>query len=87
MLFRSRKINPALRIAGVLPVMYYRSKEAEDALRVLRLHDLTVFPWIRRSTMVDVMTYRQEPLIVSSPKSGACRDYKALAAKLAEGRY
>ena len=82
-----RKINPALRIAGVLPVMHYRSKEAEDALRVLRLHDLPVFPWIRRSTMVDAMTWKQEPLIVSSPKSGACRDYKALAAKIAEGRY
>lgn len=82
-----RQINPTLRIAGVLPVMVYGSKADEDAIRVLRLHDLTVLPRIRRSTMVDAMTYRQEPLIVSSPRSGACIDYKALAARIAEGRY
>lgn len=82
-----RKINPALRVAGVLPVMWYPSKEAEDALRQLREYGLPVFQRIRRSTMVDAMTYRQEPLFRSSPKSGACKDYRSFAARISEGRY
>lgn len=82
-----RKINPSLRVAGVLPVMWYPSKEAEDALRQLREYGLHVFQQIRRSTMVDAMTYRQEPLYRSSPKSGACQDYRRFAARIEEGRY
>lgn len=82
-----RKINPSLRLAGVLPVIWYPSKEAEAALAQLREFGLTVFSRIRRSTMVDAMTYRQEPLYRSSPKSGACHDYKTFAARIAEGRY
>ena len=82
-----RKINPQLRIAGMLPVMWYESRENRQALDRLRESGLHVFPRIRRSTMVDAMTYRQEPLYISSPKSGACHDYKTFAAKIAEGRY
>ena len=82
-----RKINPSLRIAGVLPVMYYPAKEADLSLQTIQQYGLNVFPRIRRSTMVDTMTSRQEPLIISSPRSGACQDYKTLAARIAEGRY
>lgn len=82
-----RKINPALRIAGVLPVMWYESQENRMAMTQLQSTDLHVFPRIRRSTMVDAMTYRQEPLYISSPKSGACHDYKTFARRIAEGRY
>lgn len=82
-----QKINPALRVAGVLPVMWYPAKESEEALRALRERGLHVFQRIRRSTMVDAMTYRQEPLYRTSPKSGACHDYKTFAARIAEGRY
>ena len=82
-----RKINPALKVDGVLPVMWYPAKEAEDALRQLREYGLHVFSRIRRSTMVDAMTYRQEPLYRTSPKSGASHDYRRFAAKIAEGRY
>lgn len=82
-----RKINPDLRIAGLLPVMWYESAENTNALATLRESLLHVFPRIRRSTMVDAMTYRQEPLYISSPKSGACHDYKTFAARIAEGRY
>lgn len=82
-----RKINPDLRIAGLLPVMWYNSQENRMAMMQLQGTDLHVFPRIRRSTMVDAMTYRQEPLYISSPKSGACHDYKTVAARIAEGRY
>lgn len=82
-----RKINPDLRIAGLLPVMWYESPENNKALATLRESLLHVFPRIRRSTMVDAMTYRQAPLYVTSPKSGACHDYKTFAARIAEGRY
>ena len=82
-----RKINPDLRIAGLLPVMWYESPENSKALATLRESLLHVFPRIRRSTMVDAMTYRQAPLYITSPKSGACHDYRAFAARIAEGRY
>lgn len=82
-----RKINPDLRIAGLLPVMWYESAENTNALATLRESLLHVFPRIRRSTMVDAMTYRQAPLYITSPKSGACHDYKTFAARIAEGRY
>ena len=80
------KINPALRVAGVLPVMWYRSDYNARALTELN-GSLPKFQPIRRSTMVDTMTYRQEPLYISSPKSGACHDYKTFARRIAEGRY
>ena len=82
-----RQINPDLRIAGLLPVMWYESPENSKALATLRESLLHVFPRIRRSTMVDAMTYRQAPLYITSPKSGACHDYKTFAGRIAEGRY
>lgn len=81
-----RKINPALRIGGVLPTMWYKAEESEKAISALRGAGLTVYPRIRRSNRVDAMTYRQEPLIRTSPTSGACRDYRFFARQLAEGR-
>ena len=82
-----RKINASLRVAGILPVMWYESEDNRKAMRQLQQSGLPLLPRIRRSTMVDAMTYRQEPLIISSPKSGACKDYRALARRIAEGRY
>lgn len=82
-----RKINASLRVAGILPVMWYESEDNRKAMQQLQQSGLPLLPRIRRSTMVDAMTYKQEPLIVSSPKSGACKDYRALARRIAEGRY
>lgn len=86
-IYNMRRINPALRVDGVLPVMWYESKDNSRAMQRLQESGMTLFPRIRRSTMVDAMTYRQEPLYISSPKSGACHDYKTFAARIAEGRY
>lgn len=77
-----QQINPELRILGLLPTMWYSSDEIKAAERILRDSGLPVLPHIRRSAMVDGMTFRQEPLIRCSPKSGACRDYKLLAKRI-----
>lgn len=71
-----RGINPKLRVAGILPVMWYSSENIKNAEAVLQSSGLPVFRHIRRSPTVDSMTYAQEPLIKSSKNSGAGRDYK-----------
>ena len=77
-----RKINPRLRVLGLLPVMWYRSEQITRAEAALRESSLPVLPRIRRSNRVDDMTFAQTPLIVCSPKSGACQDYRRLATRL-----
>ena len=77
-----RRINPRLTILGVLPVMWYRSDVIIKAESALRNAGLPVLPRIRRSDLVDAMTFSQRPLLVCSPKCGPCRDYKLLAKRL-----
>lgn len=71
-----KKINKNLRLAGLLPTMCYKSESIKDAMEQLRASKLPVFSPIRRTAKVDDMTFAQEPLIVSSPKSAACVDYR-----------
>lgn len=72
-----QEINPRLRVAGVLPTMYYRSsKEYESAIRELCLAGLRVFPSIRRSDRVDDSTFAQDALLTFSPRSAAAVDYR-----------
>ena len=75
-----RKINEDLELAGVLPTMFYpdpKQKAVEDDLREgLRKARIRTFHHIRRSTKVDEMTFAQDALIYSSPKSKATLDYK-----------
>ena len=78
-----RRINPRLTVLGLLPVMWYRSDPIVKAESALRNAGLPVLPRIRRSNRVDDMTFQQTPLIVCSPKSGACQDYRRLATRLA----
>lgn len=77
-----RRINPKLRLLGVLPVMWYQSESTLQAEKALRLAGFKVLPRIRRSNRVDDMTYAQKPLIVCSPRCGSCQDYRRLAAWL-----
>ena len=62
-----RKINPRLKLAGVLPTMWYRDAQMQDAEKMLTDAGLTVFPHIRRSDKVDRMTWQQRPLLATSP--------------------
>lgn len=80
-----RKINPQLRVAGLLPTMIYKSDSIQEARDALLASGLPVFPPIRRTAKVDDMTFAQEPLIVSSPKSAACVDYRKFVKVYVEG--
>lgn len=80
-----RKINPALRLLGCLPTMWYKSPRTEEAEEVLQASGLPVFGHIRRTDKVDEMTFAQEPLLVTSPHSAAGVDYRKLVRELAKG--
>lgn len=80
-----RRINPRLRVLGVLPVMWYRSDAIVKAESALRNAGLTVLPRIRRSDRVDDMTYARKPLVLCSPRCGPCVDYRRLARRIVKG--
>lgn len=80
-----RQINPKLKLGGLLPTMWYRSENIQRAEETLRASGLPVYPHIRRTNKVDDMTFAQEPLLISSPKSAAGRDYRTFVRTLMEG--
>lgn len=80
-----RKINPKLRLAGLLPTMWYKSPDVQKAEDTLRASKLPVFPHIRRSDKVDNMTFAQRPLLISSPRSAAAVDYNRFVNKYMNG--
>ena len=80
--FNMKKINPKLEIAGILPVMWYKADNILKAEEALKKSDFHVFSHIRRTNKVDDMTFAQEPLLISSPKSAAARDYFRFVAEL-----
>ena len=71
-----RAINPKLKLAGCLPTMWYKSENIEKAEETLKASGLPVFPHIRHTRKVDDMTFAQEPLLISSPRSAAGVDYR-----------
>ena len=81
-----RRVNPDLRIAGVLPTMYYSDgvqREADADLRgSLARAGIRTFHHITRSAGVDESTFGQRPLIECKPKSKACHAYKLLCRDL-----
>ncbi len=80
-----RQINPALKLVGCLPTMWYNSPHVTEAEETLRGSGLPLFDHIRRTDKVDDMTFAQEPLIVSSPRSAAGVDYRRLVRRLVKG--
>lgn len=78
-------LNPALKIAGLLPTMYYYSEQMNKSREMLVLSDWHIFPVIRRTPKVDEMTYAQMPITVSSPKSAAAVDYKRFVSEYIKG--
>lgn len=80
-----KKLNPKLKVAGILPTMYYTSPHMTEAMDILRQSDLPVFEPIRRSPKVDDMTFAQEPLCIFSPRSAAGVDYRKFAAAFIGG--
>ena len=80
-----KQLNPDLKLAGLLPTMWYNSPTIKKAEEQLRASNLPVFGHIRRTPTIDVMTFRQQPIIVSSPRSAAAADYRRLACELMQG--
>lgn len=81
-----RQINPKLRVAGCLPTMWYKSAKIQEAEEALRKSGLPVFQGhIRRTDKVDDMTFCQEPLNVSSPRSAAGVDYRRFVREYLRG--
>ena len=65
--------------------MANRSASIQEATAALQASGLPAFPPIRRTPKVDDMTFAQEPLIKSSPKSAACIDYRRFVKVYVEG--
>lgn len=81
-----RKINPLLTLSGLLPTMWYKSENIAKAEQQLKASCLPIYHHIRRTDKVDDMTFAQEPLVLSSPNSAACIDYKRFVNELIGGR-
>lgn len=80
-----RMINHKLVLSGCLPTMWYNSPQIKGAEEQLRKAGLPVYHHIRRSDKVDEMTFRQDPLLISSPNSGAAVDYRKFVAEYVGG--
>lgn len=80
-----RRINPRLKLAGCLPTMWYSDEKIRLSEQQLKDAGLRIFHHIRRSDRVDDMTFQQEPLLVSSPRSGAGVDYRKFVAEYVGG--
>lgn len=72
-----QRINSRLRVAGVLPTMWYRSEEIAEAEGILRQSGLTAFPRIRYNKRVDAVTMNRE---LANAKTGHMLDYKRFVA-------
>lgn len=80
-----KSINPKLKIAGILPTMWYNNEEIVRAEEQLRASGLPVFSHIRRTPTVDKMTFRQKPLPISSKNGAATQDYRRFVEELIGG--
>lgn len=80
-----RRINTNLKLGGLLPTMWYKSENMLKAEASLRSSGLPVYPPIRRTNKIDDMTFAQEPVIISSPKSAAAKDYRKFVGLLMKG--
>ena len=84
-----RRVNRDLRIAGVLPTMYYpdeiQQKAEAELRRSLAAYDVPCFHHIRRTMKMDGSTFEQLPLLTYSPKSKTCWEYKLFVRDLLKG--
>lgn len=80
-----REINPNLRLLGCLPTMWEGDNEDIKALEELGKAGLPVLYPIRYTRKAKGMTYAQEPLLVTSPRSAAGVDYRRLVRELVKG--
>lgn len=79
-----QRINGRLRVAGILPTMWYRSEQIAEAEEILRRSSLHVYPHIRRNNRVDGVTFDRA---LSGRKTGHMKDYRVFVREYAEGGY
>ncbi len=80
-----KKVNSRLKLAGVLITMWRNVDVVNKAEKVLRSSGVPVFETtIRRTDIVDESTFQREPLVVYSPRSAACVDYRRLVTEYLE---
>lgn len=80
-----KKVNARLALAGVLVTMWRNADVVIQAEDVLRSSGVPVFRTvIRRTDIVDESTFQREPLVVYSPRSAACVDYRRLVKEYLE---
>lgn len=81
-----RKVNPRLRLAGILITMWRNTEMVRQAEQILRGGSVPVYKTvIRRTDIVDESTYGSKPLYLYSPNCAAAVDYKRFAAEYLEG--
>ena len=73
-----RRVNPRLKVAGVLVTMRFIANAEAQAETALRKLPVPVFKQtIRRSVMVEQSTFIREPLRKMAPESAIAQDYAA----------
>lgn len=81
-----RKVNPRLRLLGVLLTMAVKNDILDKAQAALQESKIPVlYPMIPASEKVGGMTWEREPLSTYSPRSGPGRAYRILAERLMGG--
>lgn len=81
-----RKVNPALRLGGVLITMWHNADVIRQAEAILRKSAVPVYKTvIRRTDRVDESTFTQQPLHIYSSRSAACVDYRAFVREYLRG--
>lgn len=81
-----RKVNPQLRVGGLLITMYERTEAVLQAEKVLREGPVPVYgQQIRRTAIVDESTFAREPLLLYSPRCAAAVDYRRFVEELMGG--
>ena len=73
-IFSCRTINPRLRVAGLLPTMWYKSEQIRQAGETLWKSEFRIFHHSRRSKAVDDLTFSRE--VLTSSRSGSEIDYR-----------
>ena len=76
-----RQINSRLRVAGVLPTMWYRSDDIIRSETDLQKYGFFVFPHIRYNKRVDGVTMDRS---LTTAKAGHMQDYKRFVAAYAK---
>lgn len=82
---RSRKVNPKLKILGVLPTMADRTLGARDAMRTLKtqLQGIRIFDPVPRSTQFPDSNLAREPIHHYSREAKLVYPYRAIVKELA----